>query len=129
MLATALARLGLPLLLEIVGGALSQINNPVAQGASKALGDVQSALGKGDITIEQTMEANRHVERMAEMAAQENKDALAEINQSLRTEVTSNDAYVRRMRPTFGYLMALPGRSRCRRSLISSSFAPSVSRW
>lgn len=33
--------------------------------------------------------------------------ALSEINQSLRTEVGSDDWYVRRMRPTFGYIMAL----------------------
>lgn len=32
---------------------------------------------------------------------------LTEINKSLRAEIASEDPYVRRMRPTFGYLMAL----------------------
>lgn len=107
MIATILTQVGLPLLVDIIGGALSRIDNPSAQGASKALGEVQQALARGAITPEQQKEANRHVERMAEMSVQENKDILADTQNTMRAETASDDAYVRRMRPTFGYLMAL----------------------
>ena len=52
------------------------------------------------------VEANRHAEAMAQLKQKEFEVSLSEINQSLRAEVVSNDPYVRRMRPTFGYLMA-----------------------
>jgi Holin of 3TMs, for gene-transfer release len=39
--------------------------------------------------------------------AKEYETALSEVNQSIRAESASPDAYVRRMRPTFGYLMAI----------------------
>lgn len=38
---------------------------------------------------------------------QEETKRLAEINQTIRVEAQSGDPYVRRMRPTFGYAMAL----------------------
>lgn len=106
MLETILGRLGLPFLMSVVGGALSKIDNPVAQNAAKALSDTQSALSAGAITPEARAEANRHIETMEGISQKERSEALAQINQSLRTEVESTDLYVRRMRPTFGYLMA-----------------------
>lgn len=39
--------------------------------------------------------------------AAEKTARLVEINRTIRAEAASNDAYVRRWRPTFGYLMAL----------------------
>lgn len=107
MLETVLAKLGLPLLMEVVGVALGKIDHPLAQGAARALGDTQRALAEGIISPEAAKEANRHVERMAELQQQAQTQALSEINQSLRAEIGSDDPYVRRMRPTFGYLMAL----------------------
>lgn len=107
MLETLLAKLGLPILIEVVGGALGKINNPLAQNASKILDETQKALAEGIISPEAAAEANRHLERMTELAQKERSDALSEINQSLRAEVASEDPYVRRMRPTFGYLMAM----------------------
>jgi hypothetical protein len=44
---------------------------------------------------------------MAEIQMQENNATATAVNETLRFEVASNDAYVRRMRPTFGYLMGL----------------------
>jgi hypothetical protein len=41
------------------------------------------------------------------MKAREYESAMSEINQSLRAEISSSDVFVRRMRPTFGYLMAV----------------------
>jgi hypothetical protein len=52
-------------------------------------------------------EANRHAEEMAKIKSKEYETALSEINQSIRAETVSDDPYVRRMRPTFGYLMAI----------------------
>lgn len=45
-------------------------------------------------------------DRAVDMYRAEN-ERLATINQTMQTETKSEDAYVRRMRPTFGYIMAL----------------------
>lgn len=107
MLETILAKLGLPLLMEVVGGALGKIDSPIAQNASKVLSETQKALAEGLISPEAAKEANRHLERMTELAQAERSDAIVQVNESLRAEVASSDPYVRRMRPTFGYLMAI----------------------
>ena len=102
-----LSKIGLPILIQFVSRALGDIDHPVARNASVALGDVENALSGGAISAEQLAEANRHLEAMAEMKAEEYEHSLTEINESLRAEILSEDKYVRRMRPTFGYLMAL----------------------
>lgn len=106
MLSTILSKIGLPVLLSIVGEALSALDNPAAKTAASALGKVEEAMQAGEISPEQIAEANRHAEKMAEMEMADDKAALSEVNASLRAEVASEDKYVRRMRPTFGYLMA-----------------------
>lgn len=106
MLAAIIARMGIPVLVSVIGEALGRIDSPTAQTASKSLENFQGALAGGAISAEQMAEANRHAEKMAELKAKENESALGEINQSLRLEAASDDPYVRRMRPTFGYLMA-----------------------
>lgn len=107
MLETVLAKLGLPLLIDVVAGALGKIDDPMAQNAAKVLAETQKALSQGLISPEAQAEANRHLETMTQLAQKERSDAIAQVNESLRTEVASEDAYVRRMRPTFGYLMAV----------------------
>lgn len=106
MLPSILAKIGLPILIEVVSGALRRVQHPAAQSAAGALDEVESALAGGLISDQQMAEANRHAESMTQMKIAENQIALAEINASLRAEVVSADPYVRRMRPTFGYLMA-----------------------
>lgn len=106
MISTFLSQMGLPVLLSIVADALGVLDNPVANKASEALGKVQDAMKSGAITPEQLAEANRHTEKMASMEIEGYAEALEEINKSLRAEIASSDVYVRRMRPTFGYLMA-----------------------
>lgn len=106
MLSAFLSRVGLPVLITIVGGVLGALDNPVAKTASRALDDVSETIRNGGISPEQLAEANRHTEKMASIEIEGYSEALAQINQSLRAEIASNDAYVRRMRPTFGYLMA-----------------------
>ncbi|MBN8521744.1 MAG: ribokinase [Alphaproteobacteria bacterium] len=107
MIPAILTKIGLPVLIDLVSGALRRVEHPSAQSASQALDNVQSALASGLITDSQMAEANRHAEAMAHLKQKEFEVSLSEINQSLRSEVASNDPYVRRMRPTFGYLMAL----------------------
>lgn len=107
MIPMLLSKFGLPVLISVVGQVLSGINNPVAQSAAKSLQSVEEAMSGGTITVEQMAEANRHTEELAKLQSKEYETALSEINQSLRAESSSTDPYVRRMRPTFGYLMAI----------------------
>lgn len=107
ILPTIISKLGLPLLVSLLGSALGRIDNPVARSASDALNNFEGALAGGAISSEQMAEANRHAETMAAMKAKEHSAALSEINKSLRAEISSGDLYVRRMRPTFGYLLAI----------------------
>lgn len=106
MLTTILSKIGLPILIEFVARGLSRIDHPVAQSATRALEEVEGALAGGLISPDQMVEANRHAEAMAEINMKQYERSLSEINQSLRAEIASEDKFVRRMRPTFGYLMA-----------------------
>lgn len=106
MLPAILAQIGLPVLAGILSGALGKLDHPAAKGAAEALDTLDEAFAAGQISPEQMAEANRHAEVMAEMKARTYEVSLSEINKSLRAEVASEDKYVRRMRPTFGYLMA-----------------------
>ncbi|MCF8495846.1 MAG: holin family protein [Alphaproteobacteria bacterium] len=107
MLETLIAKIGLPVLVHLVGEALGAVDTPVTKGAAAALRQVQDAINTGGITAEQMSEAHRHAEEMARLSIEENKANVGEVNQSLRAEIASEDKYVRRMRPTFGYLMAI----------------------
>lgn len=107
MLPALLAQLGFPLLVKAVGAGLSRIDHPAAKGAAEALEAVDAAVGRAEIAPEQMAEANRHVEALARLESEDYRTAITEVNTSLRAEVTSNDPYVRRMRPTFGYIMAV----------------------
>ena len=103
MLETIVGKLGLSFLTRTLSRVLGTIDNDMAQNAARVLENVENEIAKGAITIDQIKEANRHIETLA---AQDG-EALKTINQSLQAEVASVDPYVRRIRPTFGYLMAL----------------------
>lgn len=107
MIPALLASIGLPLLVKAVGGALDNIDHPAAKAAAGALSQVETALKGDQLSPEQVAEANRHIERMAELDSAEATAALAQVNESLRSESRSEDWYVRRWRPTFGYAMAV----------------------
>jgi hypothetical protein len=106
MIPALLAKIGLPVLVRTLGGALDKLDNPVAKGASDALKHVDDALNHGQIDPEQIKEINRHIETMSQLDSAEFKTLIEQVNESLRTEAASSDPYVRRMRPTFGYIMA-----------------------
>jgi hypothetical protein len=92
MLPQIIAQIGVPVLVAIL---------------SDALGKITGAIQTGEISSEQIAEANRHAEKMAELEIQQNQLLLSETAQSLRAEIASDDKFVRRMRPTFGYFMAV----------------------
>lgn len=100
-------QIGLPVLVQGVGEALKNVQHPAAQGAAAALDGLSDAINRGQITQEQIAEAHRHVEKMQEIEVDERKNSIQQINESLRAEVASADPYVRRMRPTFGYMIAV----------------------
>lgn len=106
MIPALLASIGLPLLVKAVGGALGGVDHPAAKAAAGALADVGAALDAKSVPPEQVAEAHRHLERMTELDSGEARQALAQINASLRVEARSEDWYVRRWRPTFGYAVA-----------------------
>jgi hypothetical protein len=107
MIPALIASVGLPLLAKAVGAALDGLDHPAAKTASAALTQVGRALSDQTISPEQVAEANRHLERMTELDSTEARAALAQVNASLRAEIRSEDWYVRRWRPTFGYAMAI----------------------
>lgn len=83
----------------LIASALGVENKPDAV-AQALKTDPQAALKLQE--LERTHQ--RELERMhleAETAR------LSEINQTMRTEASANDGYVRRWRPTFGYMVAL----------------------
>ncbi len=107
MLSTVLSKIGLPLLIEFVAQGLGRIKHPAAKVASEALSQVEDVLKNGGISAEEMVEANRHAEEMARINLKQYETSLEQINASIRAEIISDDKYVRRMRPTFGYLMAI----------------------
>ena len=107
MLSTLIAKIGIPALVTILAEALGRVDNPVTKSAAKALGEVDAAIRSGGVSLEQLSEANRHAEAIAEAEAEQYTAAIKQVNESLRAEIASQDKYVRRMRPTFGYLMAV----------------------
>lgn len=107
MVYTVLAQLGIPLLAEVLGSALRRLDHPAAKSVADALTGLDEAIRHGQVNPAQLEEANRHMEAMARMRSEEVQARLGEVNASLRAEIASQDKYVRRMRPTFGYLMAV----------------------
>lgn len=107
MIGGLLASVGLPFLTRLVSDGLKSIDSPVAKAAGDALDEVDGALGRKEISPEQLAQANRHVEKMADIRAERETAILTQVNRTMRAEVRSEDAYVRRWRPTFGYAVAL----------------------
>ncbi|MCB1531721.1 MAG: ribokinase [Alphaproteobacteria bacterium] len=107
MIPALLSQIGIPVLTGILADVFKDIDTPVTNGAARALEEVDKAIQRGQISDADVLEANRHVESMTQMRLEQDAAKLSEINQSLRAEIVSEDQYVRRMRPTFGYFMAV----------------------
>ena len=102
MLPMILSAVGVPLLSKIIAGALARVDHPVARQAAKALTDLDI-----DLPSEAITQANKGAQELAMMEMEQEGSALAQVNKTIQREIISKDAFVRRMRPTFGYLMAL----------------------
>ncbi|MBN9499183.1 MAG: ribokinase [Alphaproteobacteria bacterium] len=107
MIPALLLQAGVPLLARWLGQALGGIEHPAAKAASKALGEVGEAIAAERIDPEQLAAAQCHLEEMAKIDGENYRATLAEVNATARVEAQSDDPYVRRMRPTFGYVMAI----------------------
>ena len=114
-IAGLIGRLGVPALLEILlpglrslpGGAEPD-KGGAAGTAVRALETLRDELGQNaSIQAARLAEANRHVEAALRMRLEHEQSLVHEVNRSLRAEVASEDKYVRRWRPTFGYAVAL----------------------
>ncbi len=98
-----LQKLGFPVLLDVVQRALGQVPHPAATKASETMQDVVKNIQNGGISPAQIEAAQKYA--LAELAQE--GETLKQINETMRIEAASNDAYVRRMRPTFGYILAI----------------------
>ncbi len=77
------------------------------QKAGAVLEEISAVFSNGDISAEDQEEIHRHMEEVLKIESEMNADIISEVNQSIRAEIASEDKYVRHMRPTFGYLMAI----------------------
>lgn len=107
MITKILSKIGLPFLVKFIGQALGSINNDQAKQASLLLGDVDTAIQQRQISVEELKEANRHMEKSAELEASVDEKTLNTIHQTIRKEMDTGDKFVRFWRPAFGYSMAL----------------------
>ena len=95
MLANILLKTGLPILIDIVKNTLLKSNDEIAQSAGKQLDKITK------------LPTNKELLQSITEVEKRDSEKIEQINTSLQTEILSQDKYVRRMRPTFGYIMAI----------------------
>lgn len=106
MISRLLGKIGLPLLIKFVSSGLANLNSDVAQKAGSALFEVDNAIQKQQISLDELKEANRHVEKSMEIEAGVDDKTLTTIHETIRKELDSEDRFVRFWRPAFGYSVA-----------------------
>ncbi|MBQ8436315.1 MAG: ribokinase [Alphaproteobacteria bacterium] len=106
MLTKILSKIGLPLLMKFVSSSLGSMNNEMAKKAAFALNDVDVAINKEEISLEELKEANRHLEKSQELESSVDTATLSLIHETIRSELKSEDKFVRFWRPAFGYSVA-----------------------
>ncbi len=106
MLQFILSQIGVPALIKIIERVLVQSDDPVFQETSRALSSLSRKLGAGEVADTLITQFNKDLADMRLTDSEIDQKTIEQINQSLRTEMISDDKYVRRMRPTFGYIMA-----------------------
>tara|TARA_B100001094_G_C17695110_1_gene559893 strand:- start:3 stop:449 length:447 start_codon:yes stop_codon:yes gene_type:complete len=95
MLANILLKTGFPILIDIVKNTLLKSNDEIAQSAGKQLDKITK------------LPTNKELLQSITEVEKRDSEKIKQINTSLQTEILSQDKYVRRMRPTFGYIMAI----------------------
>ncbi len=106
MLPALLAEVGLPLLLRVAGAGLGKLDTDAAKEAAKALDSVSREIAGNRISPEQMAAALQEVERTAQAQIRADARVVAAVNRTIRAEADNADPYVRRWRPTFGYVVA-----------------------
>ena len=107
MLTRILSKIGLPVLVKFVSSSLGSLNNDLAQKAVQALGEVDNAISKEQISLEELKEANRHLEKLQELENSLDASTLQLIHNTIKNELQSEDKFVRFWRPAFGYSVAI----------------------
>lgn len=107
MLTRIMGKIGLPVLVKFVSSSLGSINNDLAQKAVRALSDVDTAISSEQISLAELKEANRHLEKSQELENSLDSSTLQLIHETMRSELRSEDRFVRFWRPAFGYSVAL----------------------
>jgi hypothetical protein len=106
MLPALLAEVGLPLLLRVAGAGLGRLETEAAKSAATAIDAVGRELTATRVPPDQMAAALRAVEETARAESRADARVLAAVNRTIRAESASADPYVRRWRPTFGYVVA-----------------------
>jgi len=95
MIANILLKIGFPILINVVKNTLLKSNDEIAKSAGEQLDKITNLP-----TDEELLKSITKIEK-------HNSEKITQINKSIRTEILSQDKFVRRMRPTFGYIMAI----------------------
>ncbi len=106
MTSSVLAGLAVPVVIEALKTGLSKLDHPAAAGAREALQGLQDAVNTGGVSPDVLRTTQDHFQKILQLESARDTATVEQVNESLRAEVASNDPYVRRMRPTFGYMMA-----------------------
>ncbi len=99
---TLITKVGLPYLVDLVGDSLKKSDNKAIKKAGEDLANTLNEVERDEV-----QKTSLDQGRLQELELRLDGQKFSEINQTYRLEVASNDGYVRRMRPTFGYIMAL----------------------
>lgn len=105
----AIAKFALPALGKwIFGDDGEAVANEVVDVAQKVTGakDPQQALTMLQQNPEMVLEFQRQAQQIQIKLIEAETEQLRQVNETIRAEYTSDDKYVKRWRPTFGYVMA-----------------------
>lgn len=106
MLPAILASVGIPLLTKVLSGTLSASGNELAKAAGDALGRFGKAVDEGVLAPGERARMEEALSAVAAAECRRDAKVLGQVNRTIRAELSNSDTYVRRMRPTFGYVMA-----------------------
>lgn len=107
MLTKILGKIGLPILVKFVSASLQRVNNPAAQKASGALGDVSAAIHNREIHYGDLRSATILLEKSGEFENSFTPAALQTAQDVMKQEFKSEDCFSRFWRPAFGYSVAI----------------------
>lgn len=107
MLGIALKTAGVNYLVSKLSALFKNNKNEALNQAGIILEDVSKAFEKGDVSKTDQAELNRHLEEMTRLDIEKEQAIINDVNKTIQAELSINDPFVRRMRPTFGYIMAV----------------------